>query len=145
MLPKEMIEKLAELHVKPYFYYDRSRPLVATICLLLNGQTFISRGVALCSWKDEFNKYTGRTKACGRHIEGVTGWDKDYEPELHAGEVTHEGKVWRYNIKGRQNPNKLNSCLPNQMAQSGLEFQDTVLVKVGKTGVIKTEQMRKSQ
>ena len=71
MIPKEMTEKLAKLHVTPYFYYDRSRPLIATVCLLLNDQTFVSRGVALCSWKDEFNKYTGRTKACGRAIKAL--------------------------------------------------------------------------
>ena len=79
VLPQEMLDKLDELNVTPYFYYDRSRPLVATICLLLNGQTFISRGVALCSWKDEFNKYTGRTKACGRAIKALIRKDNSME------------------------------------------------------------------
>ena len=72
MLPKQMLDKLHCLNVKPYFYYDR-RELVTTICLLYDGEQFISRGVSFCSPRDEFIKYTGRTKACGRAIKAMIG------------------------------------------------------------------------
>ena len=94
MIPKEMTEKLIELHVTPYFYYDRSRPLIATICLLLNGQTFISRGVALCSWRDKFVKRTGRTKACGRAIKALIR--KENSMPITTMELSHEeNKVYK--------------------------------------------------
>lgn len=92
MLPKHMLEKLEQLGVKPYFYYDYSRQLATSICLLRDGATFIARGIAFCSLKDDFNKRIGRTIACGRAIKAFVR----RENSLPAALTLHgEGEIYK--------------------------------------------------
>ena len=62
------------------YYYLRHKETnhpVVTVCLIQTNQ-YLSRGVAICSPKDQFNKEVGRKKARGRAIKAIRALKTDY-------------------------------------------------------------------
>lgn len=60
-------EQLKEQDCKPFFYYEDT----TTVCLLHKDGQVISRGLAICSFRDNFVKRVGRAKALGRALQAV--------------------------------------------------------------------------
>ena len=62
--------------ISPIYYYSRVKfnqeeiEDIATTCLLIDEEkAVIARGIAICSFKDNFNKSKGRSIALGRAIQ----------------------------------------------------------------------------
>lgn len=48
------------------------RPFVITTCTLQEGDTTLAIGVAICSFRDQFNRKVGNTIARGRAMKALT-------------------------------------------------------------------------
>jgi hypothetical protein len=73
---------LKESGLKAVYYRPTYRSYV---CLLLDGQKIVSRGISVCSNKDNFSKYMGRQIATSRALDAFyTGDTKNPMPERMA-------------------------------------------------------------
>jgi hypothetical protein len=77
------------MSLQPVYYYvrdDENKPRV-TICIIVDteAERILSRGIALCSFKDCPNKKIGRKIAEGRAWKGINGFQSDVlkEPDIH--------------------------------------------------------------
>lgn len=97
-------EELTQLQVgRPLFYYFGT----TTVCLLRREGVVASRGIAICSPKDQFRRKVGRAKALGRAIQAIKKGED-------TGEIIPErfGIIYSINLSGaRIEFGKWKACL----------------------------------
>lgn len=115
LIMNENIEKLFnENGVDKVAFYYKSTPLVDnayTTCILVNTEKgrIESRGIAICSMRDTFNKNKGKNKAFGRAIEAVVR-------KINSGKINPcgrdcEGVRRQFKIKTEQDQTKFESAI----------------------------------
>lgn len=92
------IVKILVHHYKPYYYYSgmirNDTTYRVSVCVLYNGEIFVSRGLAICSQSDQFDRKKGRSLATLRAICAVAE-QKNSSPVLRERLRYDEGTLWK--------------------------------------------------
>ena len=95
-------QKIAVLGIRHQFYYFNRARDRATVCLLIQDNKIIARGISLCSHKDQFVKRIGKAKALGRAVQAM---ERGTDPEnLLKGSVIGGVSGTIPNLKGEVRP-----------------------------------------
>lgn len=75
---KELVDN-KNLKVKYYYVTSRVFGNICTVCLLIDGDEVLARGVAICSLKDAHKKSVGRNIALGRAKKAIVNQETSEE------------------------------------------------------------------